>query len=105
MLVCIFADYDFFEGRPHDVELEHRRRINMQMHERFRIRDLNDPLAMSVPEFRRLFRMTQDAAVRLRDVLLPHVQRRTNPLRTSLLRKVCRCAQYVNSFFQLCVTF
>lgn len=101
--VIIFPEYNYFEGRPIDVVAEHRRRLNEQIHERFRIRDANDPLAMSLTEFRRLFRMPQDLVVRLTNLIRPHVRQRRNLHRISLLRKVRRSLIKSPEFPSLCI--
>ncbi|KAK3916591.1 Putative nuclease [Frankliniella fusca] len=82
------AEFDYFEGRPQDARLEHRRRVNAQIHERFRIRDRNNPLSMSITEFVRLYRMPQDSFVQLCNIIRPHMPQHTSPHQTPLIRKV-----------------
>lgn len=89
-LIC-FLEFNYFDGRPHDVHAEHRRRINIQIHDRFRIRDTYDPLNMSITEFTKIYRMPQDAVVTLLNVLRPYVPQRRSPNQTPLLTKVFIC--------------
>lgn len=85
----LFPEFDYFEGRNHGAYEEHRRRINIQIHDRFRIRDLRDPLGMSIPAFMKTYRMPQDAVVRLLNEIQPIVPPRRSPNQTPLLTKVC----------------
>ncbi|XP_034232437.1 putative nuclease HARBI1 [Thrips palmi] len=82
-------EFDYFGDRPHNVALEHRRRLNLQIHERFRIRDNNDPLqTLSVTEFVRLYRIPQHAVVELANVLRPYFPQRRSPHQIPLIRKI-----------------
>ncbi|KAK3926352.1 Putative nuclease [Frankliniella fusca] len=86
-LLHLKIDYDYFEDRPQDA-VEHRRRLNLQIHERFYIRDYNNPLDLSVTEFVRLYRMPQRDVTDLCNTSRPYVAQRTSPQQTSLMRKL-----------------
>ncbi|KAK3909719.1 Putative nuclease [Frankliniella fusca] len=81
-------DFNYFEERDINVVEEHRRRVNHQIHERFRIRDGNDPLNMSIPMFEQLYRMPQHAVAELCDILRPFLPQHTSPQQLPLMRKV-----------------
>ncbi|XP_034254510.1 uncharacterized protein LOC117653165 [Thrips palmi] len=88
-LCSVNYDYfNYFGDRDHNIVAEHRRRVNHQVHERFRIRDNNDPLNMSVPMFEQLYRMPQHAVVDLCNILRPFVPQRSSPQQIPLFRKV-----------------
>lgn len=108
MILFLFVpDFDYFEDRPHDVVQENRRRVNMQIHERFRTRDNNNPLNLSIPEFVKLYRMPQDEVVNLCNILRRYVPEHTSPQQTPLLRKVCGlyCCVAVLFLFNFCLTY
>ncbi|KAE8738516.1 hypothetical protein FOCC_FOCC016007 [Frankliniella occidentalis] len=81
-------DFNYFEDRPHDAATEHRLRVNHQIHERFRIRDNNNPLDMSITEFVKLYRIPQHDAVDLCNILRHYVPQRSSPHQTPLFRKL-----------------
>jgi len=71
------------------VVQEHRRRVNMLLHERFRIRDENNPLDLPIPEFVRLYRMPPNEVVNLCNILRQYFPRHPNTQQTPMFRKVC----------------
>lgn len=98
MYFVLVSDYDYFEGRPRDPIAEHRRRLNLQIHERYRIRDNNNPLDLSLTEFVKLYRMPQDAVVNLANILRPYLPQNRSPQQIPVLRKVSLLLFYSWSF-------
>lgn len=88
MCISLFVEFHYFEDRPHDVALEHRRRINLQIHERFHVRDTHNPLNMSVTEFMKLYQMAQHDVINLLNIIRPYVPQHRSPQQTPLIRKV-----------------
>lgn len=86
--VLRFTEYNYFDDRPHDPHAEHRRRVNMQIHERFLLRDRHNALDLSIPEFVRIYRMPQDAVVDLCNIIRPYVPQRRSPQQVPLMTKV-----------------
>ncbi|KAK3920899.1 Putative nuclease, partial [Frankliniella fusca] len=80
--------FDYFEDRVHDVAHEHRHRVNHQVHERFRIRDNNNPLNLSVPEFVKLYRIPPHEAVDLCNILRPFVPQHRSLQQIPFMRKL-----------------
>ncbi|XP_034239382.1 uncharacterized protein LOC117644222 [Thrips palmi] len=94
--------FDYFDGRVVNIYAEHRRRVLMQINDRFRLRAIHDPLNnMSIPEFIRNYRMPQDDVVHLLNIIHPYVQRRTSPNQIPLITKLLvTLSLYANGSYQ-----
>ncbi|KAK3925220.1 LOW QUALITY PROTEIN: Putative nuclease [Frankliniella fusca] len=88
---CFADPYEYFEGavagQPHNLQgEEHMRRINLQMHGRFRLRDTQNPFDMKVTEFMKLY--TECLNTKLHNIIRPYVPVHSSPQATPLITKL-----------------